>query len=79
MKNPRTKVCSGQLKQIQYTQCNQTSFTYSKLNANTEYTFRVAATNAIGRSGKRFGFSKKSPFLERVIIYNVDMKHSSDS
>ena len=45
------EVCSGCSKSIQYTQPCQTSFDHTNLNANTEYTFRVAATNKIGRSG----------------------------
>ena len=45
------EVCSGSSKSIQYTQPSQLTFEHSNLNANTEYTFRVAATNKIGRSG----------------------------
>ena len=53
------EVCSGSSKSIQYTQPSQLTFEHSNLNANTEYTFRVAATNKIGRSGKFLNFRPK--------------------
>ena len=54
------EVCSGSSKSIQYTQPSQLTFEHSNLNANTEYTFRVAATNKIGRSGKILDFRAKN-------------------
>ena len=61
------EVCSGSSKSIQYTQPSQLTFEHSNLNANTEYTFRVAATNKIGRSGKIL--SKNFKIRDRVKFF----------
>lgn len=72
------EVCSGTSKSIQYTQPSQLTFEHSNLNANTEYTFRVAATNKIGRSGfsprctiRTLASSPHIPILSAKLLYNI--------